>query len=86
MVNSFSKLTNPIGYALSPGKTPKVFSSYFSFLRSGLSIAPWKDGEVLQVKCSSLTVIKIWEQVNSIIPYRHVALLGLVPFGGVSLH
>ena len=62
-------------------KGPRTFPS------SGVhySIAPWKHGGVLEVKCFSLTLIKIWGQMKSI-PYGQVAPLGLVLFGGITFH
>lgn len=61
-------------------KCPRTFPS------SGVrySIAPWKHG-VLWVKCFSLTLIKIWGPMKSI-PCGQVAPLGLVVFGGITLH
>lgn len=83
MVNSFSRVASQISSALSPGKTLEVFPPYSSLLRNALFLAPWKHGEVLEVKGFPLPLIKIWEQVTSI-PYRQAALLGSVLLGGAS--
>lgn len=82
--SSFSKLPNQRSHVFTPGETLEV-SPYLSFLRSGLVIAPQKHGAALEMKCSSLTLGKIWGQVSSI-PYTQVAPLGLVLLGGASLH